>query len=241
MKNVPAAVAVGNSVNFSELNASNASGLEDPARPIDVKYRDIVIEIPSGDLSRVLQCKGILESMNSLQLGAKWIQKAKDRQVSDIAKWEKNIKDESWSLLWAALERTAGYINIAFKQGGKLGKSLGSIFDGIKKCLAGKVDSCAGIAPDFIYVYTAGGDGVTKLLKQIFSDANEFAAPVVKIAFYSFTKLFTELMKIWDSRLDFITLAEKLGAFSELRVPPASITIPVEVKDNLVCANCGDW
>jgi hypothetical protein len=217
VNNVPAAVAVGNDDNFSDLNSSESPGLENPQRPVDTVYKDVVSVLTKEIIQDTLQCTAVLQSIDTLTLGAKWIQKAQDRRVADIKKWADLIETEQRLIFWNAWERVAGWLNEAFKKDGKLVKTAAGIIDGIVKCLGGKADSCAGIPKDLAYLYTTKDAKLETVLKQIFSDLNKFAAPVVRQTYYFYVKALTETTVIWDGRADLIGSAERLGPYNPIR------------------------
>lgn len=219
-RNVLVAFAVSNNIRPSDLNGNDQTpGLEGPDKPMDPNYKDLVTEISPSDFSGKLQCDGVLESVNGLVLGEKWIQKALDRRSSDIKKWDAGIQDANWALGWNAVDRPVDLINYVTKNFGAIMKGLAGFRDSITDCVSNppRIDQCLAIAGELQWIYTAKDKNDAAIDKQIFSDTRDFIVPSIKLAKNQVFLVATKLSQVWDHREDLIGSAELLGSFNKIR------------------------
>lgn len=216
INNIPVALAVGTNIEFSNINLSDKPEIESPQRPNDLLYKDLVLTVSSQELLDKLECKGIISSMEVLQVSGKLIQSALKRRADRIDRFNYNAEVSIQKTFWSTVERVYAFMTDYLKSDSKIKKPIGRIQESIRSCLMGNISSCMSIPVDVALVYTGGELTISTLLKNIMTDINVFVKHII-ITIYSLNAVEAlKILYIWDGRSSLIDQAEKLGPFYEI-------------------------
>jgi hypothetical protein len=213
------ATIVAGSSNFDDVNASNQPVVRSPIKKTDDGYADTVRIISKGYLSGFFQCGAILQSMEQIQIGAKWTQRNWDERDALVAGYKeqrdkgipKEIEDWTVDQMFL-LAKT----NVAT---GDVGTSISRLTTDLQLCVAGgNLSAC--MTPLFeAPLFSPKGQQVIKDIMELVRKASNIIWVVTRLEWHASKVNELVQRELWDERQFLVGLADILGPILQQRQP----------------------
>jgi hypothetical protein len=234
-KKLAFATIVGGSSNFDDVNTSVQPVVRSPIKKSDDGYADMVRIISKGYLSGFFQCGAILQSMEQIQIGAKWTQRNWDERDALVAGY-KVARDESipkqirdWSI------DQIYFLSKTIVATADVGTSLSRLLNDLRKCLTGDVSGCP-TPPIEAGLFTPKGAAVVKdIIAQIVT-ISKIIQHTVNLAWHDAKINELNGKDLWDERQFLVGRADILGPILQQRQSdyhkPSRNSLESEVPNN---------